>query len=168
MKSELALQARAIAKEACIYGFPMVDNYRVQYSYFVDRNDLDYKAPYNQLFNIPRAYTPEDKAVQTPNSDTPYSWIGLDLRTEPIVFTVPPIEKNRYWSLQLIDLYTHNFDYLGSRAGHLRQHEGRGDVPGLLRRCIRPETRRICEPLHAAVRTGPIASCQFVLVADAL
>ena len=29
-------QARAIAKEAYIYGFPMVDSYRVQYSYFVD------------------------------------------------------------------------------------------------------------------------------------
>ena len=107
---------REIAKEAYIYGFPMVDNYRVQYSYFVDPNNPDYKAPYNQLFNIPRVFTPEDKAIQTPNSDTPYSWIGLDLRAEPIVFTVPPIEKERYWSLQLIDLYTHNFDYLGSRT----------------------------------------------------
>jgi hypothetical protein len=27
-------QARAIAKEAYIYGFPMVDNYRVQYAYY--------------------------------------------------------------------------------------------------------------------------------------
>jgi hypothetical protein len=109
-------EARAIAKEAYIYGYPMVDNYRVQYSYFVDRKNPEYKAPYNQLFNIPRVFTPEDKAIQTPNSDTPYSWIGLDLRAEPIVFTVPPIEKERYWSLQLIDLYTHDFDYLGSRT----------------------------------------------------
>jgi hypothetical protein len=99
-------EARRIAKEAVIYGFPLVENYRVQYSYFLDRSDPDYKAPYNQLFNIPRVYTPDDKAIQTPNSDTPYSWIGLDLRSEPIVFTVPPIEKERYWSLQLIDLYT--------------------------------------------------------------
>lgn len=109
-------EARAIAREAYVYGFPMVDNYRVQYAYFVDRQDPDYKAPYNQLFNIPRVYTPEDKAIQTPNSDTPYSWIGLDLRAEPIVFTVPVIEQERYWSLQLIDLYTHNFDYLGTRT----------------------------------------------------
>ncbi|MFO0004343.1 MAG: DUF1254 domain-containing protein, partial [bacterium] len=35
---------------------------------------------------------------------------------EPIVFTVPPIEQKRYWSIQLIDLYTHNFAYLGSRT----------------------------------------------------
>lgn len=109
-------EARAIAKEAYIYGYPMVDNLRVQYSYFTDTADPEYKAPYNTLFNIPRVFTPEDKAIQTPNSDTPYSWIGLDLRAEPIVFTVPAIPKERYWSLQLIDLYTHNFDYLGSRT----------------------------------------------------
>ncbi len=114
--SDNPAEARVIAREAYIYGYPMVDNYRVQYSYFVDTGNPEYKAPYNQLFNIPRVFTPEDKAIQTPNADTPYSWIGLDLRTEPIVFTVPPIEKERYWSLQLIDLYTHNFDYLGTRT----------------------------------------------------
>ena len=109
-------EARAIAKEAYIYGFPIVDNLRVQHSYFINTNDPDYKAPYNILFNIPRVFTPDDKAIQTANSDTPYSWIGLDLRTEPIVFIVPPIAKERYWSLQLIDLYTHNFDIPGSRS----------------------------------------------------
>ena len=111
-----AAEARAIAKEANIYGFPMVDNMRVQYAYFTDEKDPDYKAPYNTLFNIPRVFTPDDKAIQTPNSDTPYSWIGIDLRAEPIVFTVPPIARERYWSLQLIDLYTHNFDIPGSRT----------------------------------------------------
>ena len=81
-----------------------------------ERNEDPGKAPYNTLFNIPRVFTPDDKAIQTPNSDTPYSWIGLDLRAEPIVFTVPPIAKERYWSLQLIDLYTHNFDIPGTRT----------------------------------------------------
>jgi hypothetical protein len=109
-------EARAIAKDAYIYAFPIVDNMRVQYAYFTDKNSADYKAPYNTLFNIPRVFTPDDKAIQTPNSDTPYSWIGLDLRAEPIVFTVPPIARERYWSLQLIDLYTHNFDIPGSRT----------------------------------------------------
>ncbi|MCU0921868.1 MAG: DUF1254 domain-containing protein [Burkholderiaceae bacterium] len=109
-------EARTIAKEAYVYGYPIVDNLRVQYSYFTDKASPEYKAPYNTLYNIPRVFTPEDRAIQTPNSDTPYSWIGLDLRAEPIVFTVPPIEQGRYWSLQLIDLYTHNFDYLGSRT----------------------------------------------------
>ena len=34
----------AIARDAYIYGFPLIDNYRIQYSYFVDRNSTDYKA----------------------------------------------------------------------------------------------------------------------------
>lgn len=109
-------QTRAIAREAYIYGFPMVDCYRILYAYFVDRQNREFKAPWNQIRSIARVFTPEDKAVQTPNSDTPYSMLGMDLRAEPIVLTVPPIEKERYFSIQLIDLYTHNFDYIGSRA----------------------------------------------------
>lgn len=109
-------QARAIAEEAYIYGFPMVDSYRIQHAYFVDSTSPEYKAPWNHLVNIPRVYTPADKAVQTPNSDTPYSWLGLDLRTEPVVLTVPPIEKGRYFSIQFVDAYTFDFAYLGSRT----------------------------------------------------
>src|SRR5215469_9441249 len=109
-------EARAIAKEAYIYGFPMVDGYRIQYTYFVDRNNPEFKAPWNQIRNIPRVFTPDDKVVQIPNSDTPYSVLGLDLRAEPMVITVPPIEASRYFSVQLIDLYTFNFGYIGSRT----------------------------------------------------
>jgi hypothetical protein len=108
--------ARAIAKEAYIYGYPMVDSYRIQHAYFVDTQNPEYKVPWNQLRNFSRVFTPEDKAVQTPNSDTPYSFLGMDLRAEPIVLTVPAIEKERYFSIQLIDAYTFNFDYIGSRA----------------------------------------------------
>jgi hypothetical protein len=108
--------ARAIAKEAYIYGFPMVDNYRIQYSYFVDEQDPEYKGGWNQIHNTARLYTPQDKAIQTPNADTPYSAVGADLRTEPLVLTVPPIEQDRYYSLQFIDGYTYNFAYVGSRT----------------------------------------------------
>lgn len=140
-------EVRAIAKEAYIYGFPIVDNLRVQYAYFIDKDDPDYKAPYNILYNIPRVFTSKDKAIQTANSDTPYSWIGLDLRTEPMVFTVPPIEKNRYWSLQLIDLYTHNFDIPGTRTDGnnggsflIAGPNWKGEKPEGITRVIRCET----------------------------
>lgn len=140
-------EIRKITKEAYIYGFPLVDNVRIQYAYFVDKQNPEYKAPYNVIRNIPRVFTSEDKAVQTPNSDTPYSWIGLDLRNEPIVFVIPSIEKNRYWSLQLIDLYTHNFAYLGSRAtGNkggafmLAGPNWKGDVPKGITKVIQCET----------------------------
>jgi len=109
-------EARVIAKEATIYGFPMVDNYRILHAYFVDTGDPEYKAPWNVLHNTDRVFTPEDKAIQTPNSDTPYSQLGVDLRAEPLVLSVPAVEADRYYSLQFIDLYTFNFGYVGSRA----------------------------------------------------
>jgi hypothetical protein len=108
--------ARAIAKEAYIYGFPIVDNYRVQYSYFVNKDDREYKGGWNDVHNTARVYTPDDKTIQTPNSDTPYSAVGADLRTEPLVLTVPPIEQDRYYSLQFVDAYTYNMAYVGSRT----------------------------------------------------
>ena len=64
-------EARAIAKEATIYGFPLVDSYRVQYSYFVDRSDPDFKAPWNTLVNNARLSTPDDKADPVSERWTP-------------------------------------------------------------------------------------------------
>ncbi len=109
-------QIREMAKDAYVYGFPLVDNYRIQHSYFVDADGPEYKGPWNQVHSAARVYTPADKAVQTPNSDTPYSQLGADLRAEPLVLTVPPIEAGRYYSLQFIDAYTFNVDYVGSRT----------------------------------------------------
>jgi hypothetical protein len=109
-------EARAIAKDAYVYGFPIVDNSRIQYAYWVDKTTPEYKGPWNQIWNSARVFTPADTAIQTPNSDTPYSFVGADLRSEPLVLTVPAIEKERYFSVQLIDYYTFNFDYIGTRA----------------------------------------------------
>jgi hypothetical protein len=140
-------EARAIAREAYVYGFPLVDNYRIQYGYFVDRQDPEFKAPWNQIRNVPRVYTPADTAIQTPNSDTPYSFIGMDLRAEPVVLTVPPIDKERYFSIQLIDAYTFNFAYIGSRAtgngggSYLIAGPGwKGEKPSGVKEVIRSET----------------------------
>jgi len=142
-----AEEARAIAKEATIFGFPLVDNYRVQHSYFVNKGGPEYKADWNTLVNNARVYTPDDKAIQTPNSDTPYSYVGADLRAEPLVFTVPEIDSGRYYSLQFIDLYTFNFAYVGSRAtGNeagdylLAGPEWKGETPAGIKDIIRCET----------------------------
>jgi hypothetical protein len=142
--------ARAAAKEAYIYGYPMVDSYRIQHAYFVDTRNPEYKGPWNQLRNFSRVFTPEDKAVQTPNSDTPYSFLGMDLRAEPIVLTVPAIEEERYFSIQLIDAYTFNLDYIGSRAtgngggSYLIAGPGwKGEAPEGVNKVIRAETELV-------------------------
>jgi hypothetical protein len=110
------LEAKAIAEEGFIYGLPIVMNYAVMDEYAVDRNSGQFKAPFNQINNEARVFTYKDTAVITPNSDTPYSILWLDLRAEPIVLSVPAVEKTRYYSVMLCDGNTFNYGYIGSRA----------------------------------------------------
>jgi hypothetical protein len=110
------LEAKDIAEEGFIYGLPLVMNYAVMQEFAVDKNSGQFKAPFNQIKNEHRVSTPEDRAVITPNSDTPYSIVWLDLRSEPIVVSVPAVDKQRYYAVQLIDGNTYNFGYIGTRA----------------------------------------------------
>ena len=41
--------------------------------------------------------------------------LWLDLRAEPMVISVPAIDRKRYHSLQLIDGSTYNYGYIGTR-----------------------------------------------------
>jgi hypothetical protein len=109
-------QTETTAKAAYVYGFPMVDLYRIMFGYFIDSKSPAFKAPFNTISNSANVYTPADTTVQTPNSDTPYSFVGLDLRAEPLVFTMPAIGKNRYYSAQFVDQSTYNVAYAGTRT----------------------------------------------------
>src|SRR5207237_8896371 len=103
-------------KYAYIYMTPSVVNALFHNDSAVQTAPPEYKEPWNQIWNATQLFSPADKAIQTPNSDTLYSFIGADLRSEPLVLTVPTIEKERYFSVQLIDYYTFNFDYIGTRT----------------------------------------------------
>ncbi len=109
-------ETKAIAEEGFIYGLPIVMNYAVMNEFCVDKNSGQYKAPFNTISNEARVFTYKDTAVVTPNSDTPYSMLWLDLRAEPMVISVPAVEKERYYSVQLIDGNAYNYGYIGSRA----------------------------------------------------
>ena len=110
------LKAKDIAEAGFIYGLPIVMNYKTMYQYTVDRDSGQYKAPFNEIKNEARVYTYKDTSVITPNSDTPYSSMFIDLRAEPIVLSLPAVEKGRYYSVMLTDANTFNFGYMGSRA----------------------------------------------------
>src|SRR5207344_90601 len=79
-------------------------------------NSGQFKAPFNEIKNEPGVFTYKDTAIVTPNSDTPYSFVWMDLRAEPMVLSVPAVEKSRYYSVMLCDGNTFNFGYVGTRA----------------------------------------------------
>ena len=108
-------QFKALAEEGFIYGLPLVMNYAIMNEYAVDPNSSQFKAPFNQIKSLARVFTYKDTAVVTANSDTPYSFLWLDLRAEPIVISVPAV-PDRYYSVMLADGHTYNYGYIGSRA----------------------------------------------------
>lgn len=140
-------EAKAIAKEAYIYGFPLVMNYKTLYANVIDKKSGDYKGEFNKISCEARLYTPEDKAIVTVNSDTPYCMFWSDVRNEPVIFTVPEVQSDRYYSFQFIDLFTHNFAYLGTltkgnKAGKymIANDSWNGIVPDGITEVIRCET----------------------------
>ncbi len=109
-------ETKAIAQEGFTFGLPIVMYYTSAYELFVDPSSSQYKAPIGQLTNEARVFTPKDTAVITPNSDTPYSLMEIDLRSEPTVISLPAVPKPRYYSVQLTDANTFNYGYMGSRT----------------------------------------------------
>jgi hypothetical protein len=141
-------ETRAIAEEGFIYGLPIVMNYAVMYEYAVDRDSGQFKAPFNQINNEARVFTYKDTTIITPNSDTPYSLLWADLRAEPIVLSVPEVEKSRYYSVMLCDGNTYNYGYIGSRATGpeagdylVAGPDWKGDVPSGIKKVFRSSTQ---------------------------
>ena len=103
-------------QKAYIYAYPMIANYKAMYEFNIDKTNSQYKGPFNTVVSDSHVFSPKDTAVVTPNADTPYSMLQADLRAEPIIFCIPDIERSRYYSVQLIDMYTFNYGYVGSRT----------------------------------------------------
>ena len=109
-------EAQQIAEEAYIFADPMVDNYKLMFAQAIYKQSPVYEVPFNQFSRTTTLRGPEYTAIVRPNNDTFYSGVWLDLRAEPIVLQVPAVQAPRYYAFQLIDLYTHNFGYIGTRT----------------------------------------------------
>ncbi|KLU04584.1 hypothetical protein RISK_003638 [Rhodopirellula islandica] len=140
-------ETRAIAEEGFIYGLPLVMNYAVMNEFCVDKESGQYKAPFNQIHNEARVFTYKDTAVVTANSDTPYSSLWLDLRAEPMVISVPAVEKERYYSVQLVDGNTFVYGYIGTRATGVEPGDylavgpdWKGETPAGIKKVFRSST----------------------------
>jgi hypothetical protein len=140
-------QARATARQAYVYGFPMVEAYEAMHRQAIAPGRF-FRAPFNQLSHDAKPADASVTQVVWPNADTILSTAWLDLRAEPVVLTLPGVEKERYYSVQLVDLHTFNFAYLGTRT---TGNEGgdfliagpnwQGEKPPGVRDIIRSETQ---------------------------
>lgn len=138
---------RQIAKEAFLYAYPILYNYKTIYQQAINSASPSYVGGFNKFRHYSQPYTPANTEIVTPNNDTPYSWAWLDLRAQPIVLSVPAVTPPRYNVFQLVDLYTYNFAYVGVRAtgykagNYLIAGPGwNGEVPTGITEVIRAET----------------------------
>ena len=81
----------------------------------------------NQFCSIRNLTTADQRTVNAPNNDTPYSVAWLDLRKQPMVLHAPPIRK-RFWEFELVDPWTNNFYNITS--AHLKMGAGEFGVTG--------------------------------------
>ncbi|HET6463552.1 MAG TPA: DUF1254 domain-containing protein [Candidatus Krumholzibacteria bacterium] len=108
--------ARVIAKNAYIYGFPIVENYKMMYAYSVYKDSGHFRAPFNTLAVVTpdTAVTDSARAASGAVPKTPYAIAWLDLRKEPVIITVPLLKEDSRYRIDLIDLYTYHFDELNT------------------------------------------------------
>jgi hypothetical protein len=111
-----ATETQAIAKDAYVYSYAMMESYQTWRTQTVDKTANGYVGGFNVFRHYSEPFTPDNKDIVTPNNDTPYSWAWLDLRAEPMVVSVPAVPKDRYYVMQWIDLFTQNFAYIGVRS----------------------------------------------------
>ncbi len=109
-------EARAIAEKTYIFAYPMLENYKTMYNQAIDKESNTYRTPLNHFNHARELLGADFTEVVSPNNDTLYSMSWLDLRTEPIVFNVPIVPDNRYYSFQLVDAFTFDWAYMGTRT----------------------------------------------------
>jgi len=109
-------EAKQIAEEAYIFAYPMIEHYKMMFAMAMYEQSGAYNAPFNVLTNNSKLNGPEDTIIVRPNNDTFYSGVWFDLSQQPQVLEVTAITDGRYYSFQIIDMYTYNIAYIGSRA----------------------------------------------------
>ena len=105
--------ARAIAKDAYIFNYPLVMYYRTMYLQAIDKDSKSFSGGFGKWLHL-RTSSPKDTDIVSPNNDSPYSYAWVDTRAEPWVLTMPTIEKNRFYTSQWDDLWGFVLDNPGS------------------------------------------------------
>lgn len=107
-------ESTTLATKGFIHGFPLVFNLEQVARYVATGVGANPAAAFNTFSHARELAGPEDKFV-TINNDTVYSMAQLNLSAGPLLLDVPATGE-RYFVLQFVDAWTHNFAYIGTRA----------------------------------------------------
>ncbi len=107
----------ALGSEAYQYGIPLLDMDRIfRTATSVSRPDTKGHAPVNRFSHARKLADPKARDVVAPNHDTLYSIGWLNLSRQPQVIHIPD-SINRFFTFELVDPWTENFENIGSANG---------------------------------------------------
>jgi hypothetical protein len=108
-------EARALARDAWVFGMPVVYiEKQIDVTSHVAKPE-GISAPVNQFVHYREFPDASNRSVVGLNVDTLYSFADLDLSAEPMVLSIPDM-GNRYWLMQVIDLWNNVPHAPGSRT----------------------------------------------------
>ncbi|MBI2742458.1 MAG: DUF1254 domain-containing protein [Chlamydiales bacterium] len=105
----------SLALQAASWGSPLVTMYALRHN---DAVGPHAKAEPNSIWRMQDISTPtlsKEAGYVTPNVNVIYGFGFMDLSREPIVLEVPN-SNNRYYMVEIVDMWTNAFAYVGGRA----------------------------------------------------
>ncbi len=106
--------AYSVGMQAIVYGFPVVKNLQQRY-FMVEKPIGQVSMPVNAWYHQRLPGTSADKYGSSIIDTLLYSAAWYDVSREPLIVTVPDAGK-RYYGLQLMEMYSDIFGYVGLRA----------------------------------------------------
>lgn len=102
----------ATLEEAYVYAFPLELMDATMKSATNTEEVIPGKAPVNQFMHGQNTVNAKFTDVVTPNVDTIYTQVWLDLGKEPMIYTMPEPEDHRFFNVQLLDAWTNTVNVL--------------------------------------------------------
>ena len=139
-------------EQAFMYAFPVAEMMRLRCSFCENPSNRARVAP-NAIIHGRKLADYRQRVVTTPNNDTLYSTVILDLSAGPVQFHVPDTD-GRYYSIAFYDVFSNHFATIGRRLTGTR--EGDFIVVGPRWQGELPENARVVrspsEDAHALAR----------------
>lgn len=109
VETKSVTNARELTEQAYLFGFPLVEHFKLLRTYLEPNSAIGA----NIFVHRDSLATADSTAVVSPNNDTLYSSVVLDLRSEPVVISIPEV-NDRYFSIQLVNVVTDNLPLIAS------------------------------------------------------
>lgn len=131
-----------VAEDAYIYAYSIDEAYKFFYETAVKTD-----TPLNRFQNIRHLADDTYTAHPTINNDTLHLMGWLDVAAEPVIISVPDMDKGRYWVLHTMDMGHYTTSMIGARTrgtkgGHFMfaANGWKGEVPASVDEVIRVDS----------------------------